>query len=193
MGPAPSRRRGYDDGVSPRGIEIERKFRLRAAPPEPALAAHGASARRIEQVYLLLGPVGGTDAADAERVRRTELADGSVSYRRTAKRRVGAFAFDEREDAIDEAAWAAALARADPARRPIRKVRHVVAHGAQTLEIDVFEDPAGLVVVEVELASEDEPVDLPRWLGEWREVTGDPRYFNAALARRDAVVPPFDG
>jgi CYTH domain-containing protein len=68
----------------------------------------------------------------------------------------------------------------------------VVAHGAQTLEIDVFEVPSGLVVVEVELASEDEPVELPPWLGEWREVTGDDRYLNVSLARRDAEVPPYD-
>ena len=41
--------------MSPRGIEIERKFRLRAAPDAQLLAAHGAVAKRIEQVYLRLG------------------------------------------------------------------------------------------------------------------------------------------
>jgi CYTH domain-containing protein len=40
-------------------------------------------------------------------------------------------------------------------------------------------DNRGLVVAEVELASEDQPFDKPEWLG--REVTGDPRYFNANL------------
>ncbi len=174
--------------MSPHGIEIERKFRLRRAPDPATLAAHGALALRIEQVYLRLDP---SDRAEAVRVRRTELADGTVSFRRTAKRRVGRFSFDEAEDAISEADWAAALARADPDRRPVRKTRFVVAHGAQALEIDVFDQPAGLVVVEVELASEGEPVDLPAWLGEWREVTDDPRYLNVELARRDAGVPPF--
>lgn len=180
--------------MSPRAIEIERKFRLRSAPDPGALAAHGAVARTIEQVYLRVQPAAadGPGEPAAERVRRTELADGTVAYRRTRKRRVGAFSFDETEDAIDAAAWAEALLRADPDRRPVHKTRHVVAMGAQTLEIDVFEVPAGLVVAEVELASEDEPVELPTWLGEWREVTGDRRYFNAALARRDATVPPFD-
>ncbi len=180
--------------MSPRGIEIERKFRLRAAPSPEVLAAHGAVARRIEQVYLRLDPParGDQDAPEAARVRRTELEDGTVSFRRTTKRRVGAFAFDETEDVITEADWSAAIARADPDRRPVRKTRHVAAHGRQTLEIDVFEQPGGLVVVEVELASEDEPVDLPAWLGEWREVTGDPRYLNIELARRDAEVPAFD-
>jgi CYTH domain-containing protein len=179
--------------MSPRGIEIERKFRLRAAPDAAVLAAHGAIAKRIEQVYLRLDPTAtGPDAPEAARVRRTELADGTVSYRRTTKRRVGPFAFDEVEDVITEAEWAAALAHAEPDGRPVHKIRHVVAHGHQTLEIDVFEEPPGLIVLEVELASEDERVDLPDWVGEWREVTGEDRYFNASLARRDAEVPPYE-
>jgi CYTH domain-containing protein len=177
-----------------RGIEIERKFRLRQAPDEAALAAHGAVAQRIEQVYLRPDPgASGPDAPDVARVRRTELPDGTVAFRRTTKRRVGAFSFDEAEDAIDAIAWVTAMANADPTRRAVRKTRHVVESGPHTLEIDVFEVPAGLVVVEVELASEDDPVVLPAWLGEWREVTGDERYFNVSLARRDAVVPPFGG
>lgn len=186
--------------MSPRGIEIERKFRLRAAPGDAELAAHGAVAKRIEQVYLRPAATamprstdGSETGADApgERVRRIGMVDGTVAYRRTTKRRTGAFTWDEVEDAIDEAAWADALRRADPDRRPIRKTRHVVAHGDQALEIDVFDDPPGLVVVEVELRSEDEPVELPGWLGEWREVTPDRRYLNWSLARRDAEVPPF--
>jgi CYTH domain-containing protein len=178
--------------MSPRGIEIERKFRLRAAPDEATLAAHGALAKRIEQVYLLRDQSAGPGAPEGERVRRTELADGTATYRRNTKRRVGAFSFDETEDAISEEQWAAALARADPERRPVRKTRHVVAHGEQTLEIDVFEEPAGLTVVEVELDSEDERVELPGWLGEFREVTGDLRYLNVSLARLGVEVPPFD-
>lgn len=166
-------------------IEIERKFRLRAAPSAGVLAAHGAAARRIEQVYLDGG-------RDASRVRRSVAPDGTVTYRRTQKRQVGPFSFAEHEEAIHEGAWMAALERADPARRPIRKTRHVVPHGEQKLEIDVFEEGlAGLVVVEVELRHEDEAVELPAWLGEWREVTGDDRYFNASLSRLDAEVPPW--
>jgi CYTH domain-containing protein len=179
--------------MSPRGIEIERKFRLRAAPSAADLAARGAVAKRIQQVYLRLDPTeSGPDAPEAARVRRTELASGEVTYRRTTKRRVGAFSFDEVEDVITPEQWTAELARADPDRRPVRKTRYVVAHGAQSLEIDVFESPPDLVVVEVELASEDEAVELPAWLGEWREVTGDPRYLNVSLALAGAEVPPFE-
>jgi len=40
---------------------------------------------------------------------------------------------------------------------------------------------AGLVMAEVELASEDEPFDRPDWAG--TEVTDDKRYYNVNLAR----------
>jgi adenylate cyclase len=62
----------------------------------------------------------------------------------------------------------------------IEKVRHAEEHGGHTWEIDVFGgDNAGLVVAEIELAGEDEQVDVPAWA--IREVSDDPRYFNANL------------
>ncbi|MCO6418144.1 CYTH domain-containing protein [Siccirubricoccus sp. KC 17139] len=54
-------------------------------------------------------------------------------------------------------------------------------------EVDVFAGHlAGLVLAEIELADADQPFPRPAWLG--REVTGDPRYQNNALAR--AAGPP---
>jgi len=62
----------------------------------------------------------------------------------------------------------------------IEKVRHTLVVGGHTWEIDVFEgDNAGLVVAEVELATEGEVFERPPWLG--TEVTDDPRYFNSNL------------
>jgi adenylate cyclase len=64
----------------------------------------------------------------------------------------------------------------------IDKLRYLVRCGAQTWEVDVFAgDNAGLVLAEIELQSEDEAFERPRWLG--AEVSDDPRYFNANLAR----------
>jgi adenylate cyclase len=66
-------------------------------------------------------------------------------------------------------------------KRPlIEKVRHTLVVGRHIWEVDVFEaDNAGLVVAEVELATEDEEFERPAWLGD--EVTNDPRYFNSSL------------
>ena len=69
----------------------------------------------------------------------------------------------------------------------VQKTRHVVVHAGMAWEVDAFlGDNAGLVVAEIELASEDQAFALPDWVG--AEVTGDARYFNSSLA-----VHPFRG
>ncbi len=67
------------------------------------------------------------------------------------------------------------------ARKPIiDKVRYKIKHGAHIWDLDVFEgENQGLIVAEVELASEGEVFDKPPWAG--KEVSGDPRYYNASL------------
>ncbi len=166
------------------GVEIERKYRLREAPSPDILAAHGARALRLEQIYLSAPPSG-------RRIRRIEHADGTVEHRLTRKERLRAFAFHEEEQAIDAAHYERLRREADPARRPVRKTRYVVPYESRALEIDVFDEPAGLVVLEVELASDEETVILPDWVGEWRQVTGDPGYLNANLARPGVPVPAW--
>ena len=64
----------------------------------------------------------------------------------------------------------------------IAKTRYVVpAGGGLRWEVDEFHGRlAPLVVAEIELPGEDAAFDRPSFIGE--EVTGDPRYFNSALA-----------
>lgn len=63
----------------------------------------------------------------------------------------------------------------------LEKTRHLVAHSGKTWEVDEFHGRnAGLIIAEIELESEDEEVPMPDWID--REVTDDPRYFNARLA-----------
>lgn len=62
----------------------------------------------------------------------------------------------------------------------IEKTRYRVEYHGLTWEIDEFDgDNAGLVIAEVELEAEDQAISLPEWVG--KEVTGDPRYYNASL------------
>ena len=64
----------------------------------------------------------------------------------------------------------------------IDKHRHKEDHHGKTWEIDVFHgDNQGLVVAEVELASEDEAITLPTFVR--AEVSSDPRYFNSNLLK----------
>ncbi len=66
------------------------------------------------------------------------------------------------------------------AHPPLEKTRYHVDYGGHRWDIDVFHgENEGLVVAELELASEDEPFQRPPWLGE--EVSHDPRYYNVRL------------
>jgi adenylate cyclase len=63
----------------------------------------------------------------------------------------------------------------------IEKTRYRIPFHGFTWEIDEYTGALrGLVVAEVELASENDAPVLPAWLG--REVTGDTRYSNQSLA-----------
>jgi CYTH domain-containing protein len=70
------------------------------------------------------------------------------------------------------------------AGRRLEKVRHRVPLGAHVAELDVYEGTlAGLLTVEVEFDSEAEAHRFvpPSWFG--RDVTDQPEWSNAALAR----------
>jgi polyphosphate glucokinase len=157
--------------------EIERKFLLEEAPDVRRPPLDGARRLAIEQTYLL-----GEDGA-TERVRLVREEGAPERYFHTTKRPVSALTRQEDEREVDRGEYLRLLARRDPERGTIRKTRHVFPYGERTFELDVFEQPPGLVLLEVELPSEDAPVALPPF-GGLREVSGDDRYANAELARQ---------
>ncbi len=64
----------------------------------------------------------------------------------------------------------------------VEKTRYKIPYENHIWEIDVFHgDNEGLVMAEVELETEGEPVILPAWIGE--EVSGNSHYANAMLAQ----------
>ncbi|WP_321425225.1 CYTH domain-containing protein [uncultured Bacteroides sp.] len=65
----------------------------------------------------------------------------------------------------------------------IDKTRYLVKSGRHTFEVDEFYgENQGLILAEVELASEDESFEKPQFIGE--EVTGDRRYYNSTLMKQ---------
>lgn len=64
----------------------------------------------------------------------------------------------------------------------IDKMRHLVRAGKHIWEVDVFYGSnEGLVMAEIELASEEELFEKPTWVGE--EVTGNRKYYNSMLTK----------
>ena len=144
--------------------EIERKFLLKS----DAWRAAAVSQIRMRQNYLAVRPTV-----------RVRLADDRGYL--TIKGKTRNFSRAEYEYPIPAADAAEMLDRLCEGHE-IRKTRHLVPFGGKTWEIDVFEgENAGLVLAEIELASEDEAFALPPWIGE--EVTGQRQYYNSALSR----------
>ncbi|HHD63077.1 MAG TPA: CYTH domain-containing protein [Desulfobulbaceae bacterium] len=64
----------------------------------------------------------------------------------------------------------------------IEKKRYKIEYAGFTWEVDeFFGENDGLTMAEIELTSEEQPFDKPPWVG--KEVSGDPRYFNAVLSK----------
>lgn len=147
-------------------LEIERKFRVRSD------GWRGLSTRtiRIRQGYIAHGP---------HLVVRVRLTDQDA--RLTVK--TGASGVTRQELEFEMAhAEAAFLIDHHAEGQVIEKTRHLVPVAGLVWEIDVFEGSnQGLVIAEVELEAEEQPFEHPSWLG--IEVTGDPRFYNSALAR----------
>lgn len=64
--------------------------------------------------------------------------------------------------------------------RILDKTRYIIPFDGHIWEVDEYNgDLRGLIVTEVELDDENEPVNLPPFVG--KEVTGDPKYYNSQL------------
>ena len=146
--------------------EIERKFLVKSDTWRDRVE----SASRIVQGYLVASP----------RVTVRVRLRGDQAFL-TIKGQAEGISRSEFEYPIP-VADATAMLNDLTALPPLDKVRHLIRVGDHVWELDVFGgDNAGLVMAEIELDAEDEPFELPDWAGE--EVTGDPRYYNAYLAR----------
>lgn len=146
------------------GVEIERKFLL-AGDGWRVLGV----AVAMRQGYL---------SSDKARVVRVRI-EGEQAYLTIKGQSVGA----------SRAEWEYPLPLADAEQllalceQPlVEKVRRRIAVGQHVWEVDEFFGVNhGLVMAEIELASEDEAFDKPAWIG--AEVTADPRYYNSALVK----------
>jgi adenylate cyclase len=66
----------------------------------------------------------------------------------------------------------------------IDKERFIVPYEGHVWEVDEFQGHyEGLIIAEVELSDENEPVSLPPFVGQ--EVTGNTHYYNSVMASTD--------
>jgi CYTH domain-containing protein len=85
---------------------------------------------------------------------------------------------------LTEREYLTLLMQVDPKLRQISKTRYCLTYEGQYFEIDLFPCWDDQAMVEIELTSEDAPVNFPPELRVIREVTGDPNYRNAVIASK---------
>lgn len=147
------------------GLEIERKFLVKKGE---AYKREAYSSSHIRQGYI---------PADGATVRIRTRDDKAYLTIKGKSVNGGMTRYEfEKEITSDEASHLLKLCRGGV----IDKRRWLVRSGKHTFEVDeFFGDNAGLVMAEVELASENEAYDKPDFIG--LEVTGDKRFYNSHL------------
>ena len=160
----------------PKPVEIERKFLVEYPDPSWLKDLSPSRSVSITQIYL--------NAPPGEEIRiRQRSADGASLYYQTTKRNLTGKKRIEVERRISEAEYHTLLADADPSRHPIQKTRTYFLYQNQYFELDTYPFWRDRAILEIELSGETEPVRVPERCRVIREVTDDPNYKNAALAK----------
>lgn len=147
------------------GLEIERKFLVKKGGAYKRAAF---SSSRIKQGYI---PAEGATV----RIRVRDDKAFLTIKARSVNGGMTRYEF-EKEITLDEADHLLTLCRGGM----IDKRRWLVKSGTHIFEVDEFYGAnEGLVMAEVELASEDEPFERPDFIG--MEVTGDKRFYNSHM------------
>ncbi|MBE6861817.1 MAG: CYTH domain-containing protein [Ruminococcus sp.] len=153
--------------------EIERKFLVEFPDVSSLDACRTIS---ICQTYLLK-----TDEDIQRRVRRLDI-NGEVTYTYTEKRFLTPVTREENEFEIDKSEYENLLREADCECVPIEKVRYCFEFKGQLFELDTYPYSDSLAILEIELESTEQKICFPDYINVIKEVTGDGRYSNAALA-----------
>ncbi len=160
----------------PRRIEIERRFLLEEHSMPFDLPVYHTSAH-IEQRYVI------GSSTDVTRIRARSYG-GVSTYEHTTKRFLDTHRVEEDERALDFPEYRTLVNNMLPGSRALHKERIYFVWHHHVFELDIFkEELGGLRILEVELCGVDEPYELPPFLPIVKEVTGEKRYSNAALAR----------
>lgn len=131
------------------------------------------------QTYLI------SDPSQEVRVRRRGI-EGDYLYTKTVKEqadpgvKLRRIVSDER---LTESQYLAELANADPTLAPLRKIRYCLCEDDRCVQLDVFPFWKDKAVLELPVADEKMPPDVPKMFTVIEEITQNPAYRNYNLAK----------
>ena len=154
-------------------IEAERKFLVEIVGEMP-------ECRELEITQTYLKEKDGLEP----RVRKRK-ENGQYVYFLTTKQFKSVNERVEIEREISQAEYEALLVEANPNKRTIHKRRQCFEWDNRYLELDTFiEPPLPHHLLEIEHVSMEDEINFPPFLNVLREVTDDPEWYNANIAKR---------
>ena len=160
----------------PEPLEIERKFLICYPNIKELENKPNCTKIDITQTYL-------KSDDDTERRVRARGIDGDYLYYLTEKRKISGLKRIEVERKLSQDEYLRLLMEADNKLHTIRKTRYCLSENNQYFEIDIYPEWNNQAIMEIELSSEDEKVNVPDCIEIIKEVTDDDKYKNYQMAK----------
>jgi CYTH domain-containing protein len=161
----------------PAALEIERKFLIEMPDLEELIGLHKATVTSILQTYLI-----SDNDIEGKRVRQRGRSGDFIFYE-TKKKSLSNLVRIEEERQVSANEYLELLMSADTTLHQIRKDRYCFNYKDICFELDVYPFWTDKAIMEVELESEMQKVELPDFISIIKEVTEDPTYKNRSMAR----------
>ena len=160
----------------PEPFEIERKFLIYYPNIKELEKLPNCQKVDIVQTYLKC------EEGSERRIRARGIC-GDYVYYLTEKKKVTGVKRVEIERRLTKDEYFSLLMEADPKLRPIHKTRYCLSENNQYFEIDIYPEWDKQAIMEVELADENEAINVPNYISVIEEVTDKEEYKNASMAK----------
>lgn len=159
-------------------VEIERKFLIKMPDISFLNTNFSCTKSEILQTYLY------NDDEDVEKRIRQRGLNGNYTYYYTEKRKISDVSRFETERRISEKEYLALCAKSDTRLHAIAKTRYCFVWNNLYFELDVYPFWKDKAILEIELTSENQEINIPDFIEVIEEVTENENYKNHSLAEK---------
>ena len=160
----------------PEPYEIERKFLIRYPDIKKIESMPNCTKVDIIQTYL-------KSSDGVERRVRARGIDGNYVYYLTEKKKVSNIKRIEIERKLTQDEYLKLLVEQDNKLHTIHKTRYCLSDNNQYFEIDIYPEWDKQAIMEIELNSEEQEIEIPKFIKIIKEVTDEKEYKNYNMAK----------
>ena len=161
----------------PEPLEIERKFLIYYPNIKELEKMPNCTKVDIIQTYL-------KSEDGVERRIRARGIDGDYMYYLTNKKKISNLKRIETERKLTQDEYLQLLMEADYNLHSIHKTRYCLSENNQYFEIDIYPEWDKQAIMEIELSSENDDIQVPSFIKVIKEVTEEEKYFNYNMEKK---------